>query len=411
MPEESMTVLPYGMGRSYGDCCLNDGSALIATHQLNRFIDFDPHTGILRCESGVTFQEIAHSTVPRGWFLPVTPGTQFVTVGGAIANDVHGKNHHRAGTFGRHLTRFELLRSDGERLLCSPDDNRELFCATIAGLGLTGIITWAEFKLQPVRGPYIDVESIKFGSLDEFFEISADSDREFEYTVAWLDCVSSGDKFGRGVFLRGNPADAPADAVSARSPAALLSVPFDAPSWALNSYSVKAFNAAYYGKQFEKIKKFRSHYRPFFYPLDAVQHWNRIYGTRGFFQYQCVVPEEHNNRAIRSILNSIVQSRGASFLAVLKRFGEIESPGMLSFPRPGITLCLDFPNHGDVSLEFMRELDRMTREVGGAQYPAKDATMAPQSFRQYYPRLREFEQYRDPRYSSSLWRRLMEGTR
>ncbi|NDC38921.1 MAG: FAD-binding protein, partial [Proteobacteria bacterium] len=190
--------------------------------------------------------------------------------------------------------------------------------------------------------------------------------------------------------------------------AAVLQVPLDAPAWVLNPFTVRAFNTAYYGKQLEKFKKFRSHYRPFFYPLDAVHNWNRIYGKRGFFQFQCVVPETENNRAIREILAAIVRSQGASFLAVIKRFGAVESPGMLSFPRPGITLCLDFPNQGEVSMRMMRELDRMTREAGGAQYPAKDATMAPESFRQYYPRVEEFARYRDPRYSSSLWRRLMD---
>ncbi|NDC38727.1 MAG: FAD-binding oxidoreductase, partial [Proteobacteria bacterium] len=191
VPSQGFSVLPYGMGRSYGDCCLNDGDAVILTRRLDRLIHFDETQGVLRCEAGVTFEEILHFSVPRGWFLPVTPGTQFVTVGGSIANDVHGKNHHLSGTFGRHIRCFELLRSNGERLLCSPTENRELFCATIAGLGLTGMITWAEVQLKAVRGPYIDVESIKFGSLDEFFEISGESDAQFEYTVAWLDCVGA----------------------------------------------------------------------------------------------------------------------------------------------------------------------------------------------------------------------------
>lgn len=407
-PPAGMSLLPYGMGRSYVDCCLNDGETVIATRRLDRLIQFDREQGILRCEAGVTFQEIIEFALPHGWFLPVTPGTQFVTVGGAIANDVHGKNHHLAGTFGRHLRCFELLRSGGQRFVCSDSQNRELFCATIAGLGLTGIITWAEFQLKAVRGPYIDVESIKFSSLDEFFEISADSDSAFEYTVAWLDCVSSGAKFGRGIFMRGNHSPAAIEGSMPISRNSLLRVPFNAPPWTLNPFTVKAFNAVYYGKQLEKIKKFRSHYRPFFYPLDAVHDWNRIYGKAGFYQFQCVVPEDHNNRAIRSILRAVVESKGASFLAVLKRFGDMPSPGMLSFPRPGITLCLDFPNQGAFSRRFMQDLDQMTREEGGALYPAKDATMASSSFKQYYPRLQEFVQYRDPGYSSSLWRRLME---
>lgn len=409
-PNGGQSVLPYGMGRSYGDCCLNHRGTVISTRRLDRLIAFDQGTGILKCESGITFEAILRFSLPRGWFLPVTPGTQFVTVGGAIANDVHGKNHHRSGTFGSHVLAFELLRSDGERLICSPSKNKDLFEATIAGLGLTGLITWVEFQLKRVAGPYIDVESVKFSSLDEFFDISADSDRGYEYTVAWLDCVSSGQDFGRGIFLRGNHS-AERALSGAEIPRSKLSIkaPFDAPSWALNPLTVRAFNACYYGKQREKIKKFCSRYQPFFYPLDSVQDWNRIYGSRGFFQFQCVVPEDHNNRAIRQILKAIVDSGRASFLAVLKRFGDVPSPGMLSFPRPGITLCLDFPNQGEATTELLRGLDTMTRDTGGAQYPAKDATMAPESFRQYYPRLSDFMKYRDPGCSSSLWRRLMEN--
>ena len=205
----SRPVLPYGKGRSYGDCCLNDGGILLDASGLDRFILFDPETGLLRCEAGVTLKTILELILPANWFLPVTPGTQFVTVGGAIANDVHGKNHHRAGSFGCHLERFELLRSDRGKVLCSRECNRDLFEATIGGLGLTGLILWAEFQLKRVSGPLIDCEKLRFETLEEFFELSASSDKDYEYTVAWLDCMSTGNKRGRGIFLRGNHSATP----------------------------------------------------------------------------------------------------------------------------------------------------------------------------------------------------------
>jgi FAD/FMN-containing dehydrogenase len=207
LPTGNDTLLPYGQGRSYGDCCLNSGGTILVTQGLNRFIEFDEASGMLHAESGVTLADILEMAVPRGWFLPVTPGTKFVSLGGAIANDVHGKNHHCAGNFGRYVKGFELLRSDGKRYQCSSTENADLYRATIAGLGLTGLITAATLQLKKIAGPRIDAEDIKFGSLAEFFEISSDSAARFEYTVAWLDCVSSGKNFGRGIFMRGNHAD------------------------------------------------------------------------------------------------------------------------------------------------------------------------------------------------------------
>ena len=396
-------VLPYGRGRSYGDSCLNAGGGLLLTERWNRCVAFDERTGVLRCESGVTLADIIQTFLPRGWFLPVTPGTKFVSVGGAIANDVHGKNHHVAGTFGCHVRQFELLRSDGQRLLCSPTSNRDLFCATIGGLGLTGLITWAEIQLKPAASAFIDQESVKFQNLDEFFEVSASTPPELEYTVAWLDCVASGPNFGRGIFMRGRHSTK-----TGRYPPKLpLVVPVDFPSFALNALSVRAFNFLYYGKQRSRSVSSTIHYDPFFYPLDAVHHWNRIYGRRGFLQFQCVVPSTDNNRAIREILQTIVQSGQASFLAVLKEFGSVPSPGMLSFPRPGVTLALDFAYQGSRTLDLFSRLDSYVCEVGGALYPAKDACMGSKTFQCYYPRWQEFSRHIDPRFSSSFWRRVM----
>jgi len=397
------SYLPYGQGRSYGDVCLNSTGKILCTQRLDRFMSFDPEKGILRCESGVTLEKILRFAVPRGWFLEVTPGTQFVSVGGAIANDVHGKNHHRAGTFGRSVLQFCLLRSDGEQFLCSAANNKAEYCATIAGLGLTGLILWADIQLKRVKSPVIEMESIKFSNLNEFFEISGSSDLNFEYTVAWLDCVASGDNFGRGIFMRGNHADSAGDI---RGRDFNISVPFDLPDFALNNFSVRAFNWLYYQKQRAKVLRKRLHYRPFFYPLDAVLNWNRIYGKRGFLQFQCVLPKEGDNAPIWAILKEIVKSGQASFLAVLKEFGDIESPGLLSFPRKGVTLCLDFAFRGEQTLRLFERLDQMVREAKGAIYPAKDATMSSTSYEQYYPKLKEFEKYVDPKFSSAFWRRV-----
>ena len=399
-------LLPYGQGRSYGDSCLNDGGTLLLTRGLDRFIRFDRDSGLLRCEAGVTLAEILRLIVPQGWFLPVTPGTKFVSVGGAIANDVHGKNHHGAGTFGCHVTRFELLRSDGSRMICSPQENAAWFAATVGGLGLTGLITWAEIRLKPIANPFVAVETTRFADLDEFFALSAAAEADYEYTVAWLDCLAGGRSFGRGLFVRGNHA---APQLSGLPPIAEpqgRTFPFDAPGWMLNNLSIRAFNSAYYHRQRGKTASGFRHFDPFFYPLDAVLAWNRIYGRRGFLQYQCAVPDDDGHKAIRSILEKIVASGLGSFLSVLKTFGGIPSPGMLSFPRKGVTLALDFPMRGAGTLTLLDELDAIVRQAGGAVYPAKDARMSPESFQAYFPRWHEFSQYIDPKFSSGFWRRV-----
>lgn len=406
-------LLPYGRGRSYGDCCLNDGGELVSTARLDNFISFDREAGIVRCEAGVGFEELLSVIVPAGWFLPVTPGTQFITVGGAIANDIHGKNHHCSGTFGRFVRSFELLRSTGERLTCSLEENQDLFRATIGGMGLTGLITWAEVQMIRIETPLIDMESTKFGSLDEFFDISAESDKRYVYTVAWLDCVSSGDQFGRGIFMGGNHlgrveagarrgSDCQTDQV--RPP--VLGVPIDFPSWALNSYSVRAFNTLYYNRQFQKFVKKAVHYRPFFYPLDAVNHWNRIYGKSGFMQFQCVVPKSDQREIMKEMLGEIVRSGQASFLAVLKEFGNIDSPGMMSFPQPGATLALDFAHRGDSTIRLLKTLEDITDRSGGRMYPAKDALMSAANFKKHYPQWQDFSRHIDAKFSSSFWRRV-----
>jgi FAD/FMN-containing dehydrogenase len=403
--DDGSKLLPYGLGRSYGDVCLNDGGTLLATTALNHLLAFDEQAGLLRCEAGVSLDEALRFLVPRGWFLPTTPGTKFVTVGGAIANDVHGKNHHRAGTFGCHVTQFELLRSNGERLLCSNDRNPGWFAATIGGMGLPGLITWAEFKVRRIVTASIEMESIKFGNLDDFFHLARESDQDYEYTVSWQDCLARGTSLGRGIFMRGNHAKAGVGTLTVHGNPR-IGIPFDFPSFALNGLSIRTFNTLYYARLRLPVTKAVVHYNPFFYPLDSINNWNRIYGARGFFQYQFVVPFMSDQGAIREILRQIADAGQGSFLAVLKTFGDILSPGLLSFPRPGVTLALDFPNRGPETFRLFDRLDQVVLAAGGRIYPAKDARMSGSTFRACYPQWQEFVPYIDPAFSSSFWRRV-----
>jgi FAD/FMN-containing dehydrogenase len=393
------SVLPYGMGRSYGDSCLNADRSLIDCRRLNRFLGFDESTGMLRCEGGVTFADIIRVFLPKGWFLPVTPGTQFVTVGGAIANDVHGKNHHRSGTFGAHVRQFGLHRSDHGLVVCSTELNSDMFRATIGGLGLTGLIAWGDIQLRRVNGPWMDAESIPFQSLSSFLDLSRESDGCFEYTVAWLDCFAG--KTPRGIFFRGNHS---AETGKDFHPKRGSKLPFALPAWLLNRYSVKAFNSTYYrahaGRGASRIP-----YDSFFYPLDSVRQWNLLYGKQGFLQYQCVIPD-NNLDAFEELLDRIARSGQGSFLGVLKQFGDIPVAGILSFPRPGLTLALDFAMRGERTLQLMRSLDEVVQQSGGALYPAKDARMSPALFESSFPRWRSFVPYIDPKMSSSFWRRV-----
>jgi len=406
--ERAQSVLPFGEGRSYGDSCLNKSGCLLLARGMNHFIEFNEESGLLTCEAGVRLDEILEVCLPRGWFVPVTPGTQFVTVGGAIANDIHGKNHHVAGTFGCFIKKMEVLRSEEGKMICSPTENPDLFRATIGGLGLTGLILWAQIQMKKVQSPLIDHETIRFSSLRDFFKISEESERDYEYSVSWIDTLAQGKNLGRGHFMRGNHSLKPSELYP---PLKGVRIPFDAPSRMLNSLTVRAFNFLYYHKQLKKKTKVTSHYRPFFYPLDALFDWNRLYGKRGFFQYQLVVPYKNDLTPLQEILKLIAKTGLASFLAVLKTFGSVQSPGLLSFPREGVTLALDFPNQGEKTLKLFRELDRIVRQSGGALYPAKDATMSSEDFKAYYPRWKEFEKFKDPLFSSSFWRRVTETKR
>jgi FAD/FMN-containing dehydrogenase len=397
-------ILPFGNGRSYGDSCLNDGGTLIDTRSLDRFIQFDPEQGILRCEAGVLLSDIVDLVVPRGWFLPVTPATQYVTIGGAVANDIHGKNHHRSGTFGCHVSAFELLRSDGSRMLCSEIENPEWFSATIGGLGLTGVITWVEILLKPIMSPYVLEETIRFANLDEFFSISEESDTTFEYTVAWIDCTAKGERLGRGLFRRANHGAASLRGRRSTKYTA-IALPIVPSALLVNRFSLRAVNSLYYRNQIQARRTRTKHFESFFYPLDAVGRWNWMYGPKGFLQYQCVLPHADGASALREMLEAVAASGLGSFLAALKLFGDRESPGLMSFARRGVTLALDFPNKPK-AMELLDRLDEITRTAGGAVYPAKDARMSPKSYQAYFPKWEEFGRYIDPRCSSSFWRRV-----
>jgi FAD/FMN-containing dehydrogenase len=395
--------LAFGNGRSYGDVCLNPGGRIWATRRLDHFIDFDRDRGVVRCEAGVLLGDLIRVVLPHGWFVPVTPGTQFVTVGGAIANDVHGKNHHRTGTFGCWVRRLTLARTDGRRLACGPQENPGLFAATVGGLGLTGVIVDAELQLRPAAGPWMDVETRVFGGLDEFFALSRESEADWEYSVAWVDCTARGRDLGRGVFLRANHSaeTGPAPAARARR------MPFTPPGSLVNGLSLRAFNLAYFHAHRLREGRSRQHYVPYFYPLDGLLDWNRLYGPRGFYQYQSVVPPTAAREATRAMLEAIGRSGTGSFLAVLKEFGAAPSPGLLSFPREGTTLALDFPNAGRRTQALFECLDAVVRGAGGRIYPAKDARMPADLFRSGYGRLAEFRAWRDPGIDSAMARRLL----
>jgi len=403
-------ALAVGMGRSYGDVCLLKDGTLLQTTSMNRLLAFDPATGLLTAEAGITLAQILDFAVPRGFFLPVTPGTKYVTLGGAIANDIHGKNHHLAGTFGNHVTQFELVRSNGNHMLCSPRENPDYYAATIGGMGLTGIITWAQVRLKPIVSRMVDYQGIQFHGIDEFLDLTQRS-ANIEYTVSWVDVTSTGKNFCRGIFMQGDHSQVPAPLTPSAKPK--LALPFEFPGFALNGATVSAFNTLFFNKQIKSRVSALQDYEPFFYPLDKVLHWNRMYGKSGLLQFQYVIPWEHAREGTVAILREVAKSGLASFLAVLKAFGDVESPGLMSFPKPGITLALDFPIKPEKSFALFDRLAEMTREFGGRLYPAKDARMTAEQFRTFYPQWERLARYKDPALTSSFWERVtgQEGDR
>lgn len=393
--------IAYGVGRSYGDECLNPDGTLWSTRGLDRLIAFDEASGRLTCEAGVVLRDIQRLMIPRGWSLPVVPGTQIATVGGAIANDVHGKNHHAAGTFGDHVTSLRLVRTNGETIVCSADIRPDWFAATLGGMGLTGLVVEAELQLKRTPGPWLEAETLPFTGLDSFFRLSEDSVADWEHTVSWIDCTSGVDV--RGLFLRARPT---AHRAARSWRPSRRAVPFTPPVSLVNRLTLRSLNTAYYELNRRRTGPRIVHYEPFLYPLDGIGEWNRLYGPHGFYQYQCVVPPEPGPQAVRDMLDAIAQAREGSILAVLKTFGDRRAPGLLSFVQPGITLALDFRNSPGV-LSLFERLDAIVRAAGGRLYPAKDARMPREMFEAGYPRLPEFLPYRDPGMSSAMSRRLM----
>lgn len=403
------TMLPVGNTRSYGDSCHNDVGTLVDTREANRILSFDPDTGVFEAEPGIMLSDIIAHAGPHGFYPAVVPGTQFVTLGGAIANDVHGKNHHRRGTFGCHVLSIRLLRSDGKTYHCTRKQNAELFGATIGGLGLTGLILSATIRLMRVSSLDIDQSVIPFDNLDGFFDRVREADARNEYAVAWLDQLASGRAAGRGVLLTGNHAeDGPGENEQAGQK---LSVPFQPPINLLTPAFLRMFNAAYYYGKSRQTDVQRIAHQPFFFPLDGLGHWNRLYGPRGLYQHQSVVPEETARDALPELLSAARKSGQASFLTVLKRFGDIVSPGLLSFPKAGFTLTLDFPNRGARTRDLLDTLDRITIDAGGRINPYKDARMSAEAFQASFPGWERLEACRDPAFMSDFWRRTVMCSR
>lgn len=397
------SLLGYGNGRSYGDSCQNDAGAVVDMRPLDRIRSFNAETGVLEADAGVLLCDIIAHAAPYGFFPAVVPGTQFVTLGGAIANDVHGKNHHRRGTFGCHVEGFALLRSDGRTYRCSETENAPLFRATIGGMGLTGLILSASIKLMRVPSLDIVERATRFRDLGEFFELAEAADQANEYAVAWIDQLAGGSGQGRGLLFTGNHAEHGSHAAARAG--SRLSVPVQPPFNVLNRPFLTAFNAAYRWKKGRSSAPHQAGYQGFFFPLDGVRDWNRLYGPRGLFQHQSAVPEAEARSAVPALLDAARRAGQGSFLTVLKRFGAVRSPALLSFPRPGYTLTLDFPNRGEKTLKLLGELDRITVEAGGAVNPYKDARMGPETFAASFPNWPRLEALRDPAFLSSFWAR------
>lgn len=397
-------LLAYGNGRSYGDSCHNNSGLLVDMRGSARILRFDAVTGEIEAEAGILLCEITKAVAASGWFLPVTPGTQFVTLGGAIANDVHGKNHHRRGSFGRWVRRLTLYRSDtDEPILCSPSENADLFRATIGGMGLTGIVGSATLKLIAVPSLTIAETTTRFDRLEDYFEQAEAADERHEYAVAWIDSLSRGSTFGRGHLITGDHAATGSQSGVARPP--IARVPLTPPVSPLRGLALRAFNEAYFRKARRGVSQRDVPFDAFFYPLDRIGAWNRLYGPQGLLQHQCVVPFRDAERVVRTMIEQASEAHQGSFLTVLKRFSDMPAAGLLSFARAGYTLTLDFPNRGERTLRLLDELDAVVVSAGGAINPYKDARMAPQTFAASFPRWPELEAMRDPQIVSDFWRR------
>ncbi|MFA6456347.1 MAG: FAD-binding oxidoreductase [Bacteroidota bacterium] len=383
----SPELIARGLGRCYGDSSLN--TAIVSTLRLNHILAFDEQSGNITCESGVSFAEILDAFVPRGWFVPVTPGTKFITVGGAIASDVHGKNHHIAGSFSAHLQSMKVMLHDGSVVLCSRDTHPDLFWATCGGMGLTGIILEATFRMVRIETAYIRQRIVKAKNIDAAID-AFEANKHWTYSVAWIDCLSKGDSLGRSALILGEHATKQEVGYRYRDPLKIdkgisIPVPLFLPDFVLNTYTVKIFNGLVNAKYIQGDSFVE--YGPFFYPLDVFSDWNRIYGKRGFTQYQFVLPKETSRVGLRKVLERISLSGEGSFLAVLKLFGKQE--GLLSFPQEGFTLALDFAI-SPTTLALLGELDELVCEHGGRLYLTKDVRMTKDVFEKGYSQAAKF---------------------
>lgn len=394
--KQSASWIPRGMGRCYGDSSL--GEQMISSRGLTRMLAFNEITGVLTCESGVTYEDLLTTFLPRGWFPPVTPGTKFVSMGGALASDVHGKNHHSEGSISDHVLSFDLLLPGGELIICTRELQPELFYATVGGMGLTGMILRLTLQMKRIETSAIKYEYVKARNLEEILPLF-DEFSQATYSMAWIDTLAGGKKLGRSILMKGEHASLEEVKGSTweKDPLAFpkklpLIVPFNFPSFVLNPLTMNAFNFLYYNKQRSKVKSGLTDYDSFFYPLDSIHHWNRIYGKRGFTQYQFVVPTEAGSEAISAVLKHMRKHRMGSFLSVLKLLGP--SSGHLSFPMEGFTLTLDFPISKKL-FPFLDELDEMVKGWNGRVYLTKDVRMTADMLKDTYPGLSQFLKVKD----------------
>jgi FAD/FMN-containing dehydrogenase len=415
VPPRAGQMIARGQGRSYGDAAMSEDGLVMLTERLARFLSFDEQSGVLQAEAGATLAEVIDQYLPRGWFPAVVPGTKFVSLGGCVAADIHGKNHHLDGAFGAHVKEIEIVLADRSSRSCSPEKDAPLFWATVGGMGLTGIITEVTAQLIPVESSYLVVQHTRAKDLDASFEVLTDKAWDDHYTVAWIDCLARAGSLGRSVLMRGR--HAMLDALPAKlrtqpfsKPRRQHNVGFDFPSWILNSFSVSAFNEFYYHLQGRRKQPFISDYESFFFPLDRIGNWNRMYGKRGFVQYQCVLPSATALEGMQALLEALAAARRPSFLSVLKRFGPA-GQGLLSFPIEGYTLTLDLPVGDRDLFPFLDRLDELVLKYGGRVYLAKDARLRAENFRAMYPQFTEWQRLKtlfDPAncFTSDLARRL-----
>ncbi|QOY53435.1 FAD-binding oxidoreductase [Candidatus Sulfurimonas baltica] len=382
--KESKEFIPFGNGRSYGDSAINENILYVKPY--NNFLHFDESAGVLTCQAGVLLSEILDSFVPRGWFLKVTPGTKLITVGGAIASDVHGKNHHIEGCFSECVEEFTIMLEDGT--IKSVKKGDELFLATCGGMGLTGVILEAKISLKKINSKFINQTTIKTKNLKETFE-AFESNKNLPYSVAWIDCLAQGENIGKCLLMVGDFAD---DGNLEYKSKKKLSIPFNFPSFALNTLSVKAFNWLYYAKAPDGVSKQKVDIDTFFYPLDAIGNWNRIYGKNGFTQYQFILPKESSFEGLSEILREISTSGKGSFLAVLKLYGKANE-NYLSFPIEGYSLALDFKIE-DGLFELLNKLDEIVVKYSGKIYLTKDVRVSKETFEQGYPQIDKFREFR-----------------